>query len=1096
MQTHKCVVLTALLAIVLSSLSFAASPDRITGKVDSTNMVELKNHVAVMAQSQFDQGPVDGSQMLHVTMLFTPSAQQQQALEELIAQQQNPKSPHFHQWLTSEQFGQQFGLSQNDIGKISSWLESQGLKVSYVAHGRDFLKFDGSVAQVQSVFRTSIHNYNVKGKTHFANVTPPMIPAALSGIVGGFRGLHNFFPHPMLKQHPNYTVTTNQGSFTVLAPADIATIYDLGPLYTKSPAINGTGQSVVIAGQSDVYIADINYFRSAFGYTGLSGCTLDSQTNTILQAGTCSSGNFQVVWPDGVDPGIVAGDVSESDLDIEWLSSVAPGAQIVFVTSGESGGVDDSVSWAVDQNPVLGKVISYSYGLCEAFVTAPSISTAEQTYQKAVSEGISMFAASGDAAAATCDGDDGYYPAQLGASVSYPASSPNVTGVGGTEFDENRGTNGPYWNASNGTNGESAVSYIPEIGWNDSGLSSQDLLDGSGGGASNCASGTGTTEYTGSDGFTYPFELCDAPPNGGFVKPTWQTGAGVPADGVRDVPDIAFSASNFNDPYIVCVPQSETNGSSSASTCTPTSGTSPDINNALLTYNSAFGGTSASTPLTAGMTALLNQYLGSDGLGLINPQLYKLFAANPTGVFNVIGTGASETITGANSDNVVACVDGDPSFEVAALRCSSGTFGFTVGGGHTYSQVTGLGSVDINAFINAWAASRTATTTTISPSSSTIGVGGSVTFTATVTPSTATGTVSFVDTTSNTTLGSGTLSSGTATYTTTSLPTGANNVTAVYNGDGYNSTSTSTATTVTVGGFSVSATSASVTAGHTISVTVTVTPVSGYTVGTVTLQCATPPAGITGCAFTPSTLPPNNGSPSTSTLTISTAPDMALGLIQVPYMASAPVMINSTSSNVMINANASITVGQTDETISLTSSLSNGTLQVAQGANSSITLTVSGTNGFITGTASNQTTIVPVTYSCSGYPSESTCAGPSQTSTTATSITFQLTTTAPTAKLNHPFSRGSRVFYAVFLPLGLLFMVGSRKHSLRGVRFLALIVALGFSTLWMGACSGSTNASSKNPGTPVGNYTITINAQTTGVNPLKTSTSFTLSVVQ
>ncbi len=151
-------------------------------------------------------------------MLFTPSAQQQQALQKLLADQQNPKSPRFHQWLTSDQFGQQFGLSQNDIEKISAWLESEGLKVTYVAHGRDFLAFEGTAAQVQATFRTSIHNYSVNGKAHFANVTPPMIPAALSGIVGGFRGLHNFTPHPMLRQRPNYTLSRDHGTSSFRVP--------------------------------------------------------------------------------------------------------------------------------------------------------------------------------------------------------------------------------------------------------------------------------------------------------------------------------------------------------------------------------------------------------------------------------------------------------------------------------------------------------------------------------------------------------------------------------------------------------------------------------------------------------------------------------------------------------------------------------------------------------------------------------------------------------------------------------------------------------------------------------------------------------------
>jgi subtilase family serine protease len=1060
MRVEKFVVSSVLVALLLSSLSYAASPDRITGRIDSTNMVELRNHVAPMAQSQFDQGPVDASLPLHVTMLFTPSAQQQVALQKLLADQQNPKSPKYHQWLTSDQFGQQFGLSQNDIANVRSWLESEGLKVTYVSHGHDFLAFEGSAAQVQGVFRTSIHNYSVKGKMHFANVTAPMIPAALSGIVGGFRGMHDFNPHPMIRQHPNYTVTGQ--NFTVLAPGDIATIYNLGPLYSKTPAVDGTGQKVVIAGQSDVYLADINFFRSAFGFTSLSGCKLDS-TNTIIKAGTCSAGNFQMVVPgDGADPGISAGDLGESDLDIEIMSSVARGATIIFVTSSQ--GVDDSASWAIDQNPPLAPVISYSYGLCEAFVNAPGIAAAEVTYQKAATEGISFFAASGDAAAATCDGDDGFYPATLGPSVSYPASSPNVTGVGGTEFDE--GNTITYWNAGNGSDGGSAISYIPETAWNDSALSFVNSLDGSGGGASNCAFGTGTTQVTGPAGGPFSFELCNAPPNGGFPKPTWQTGV-TPGDSARDVPDISFSASNVNDPYIVCIPQSElSQGAPATSTC------ASGINTALVTYNSAFGGTSASTPLTAGMTVLMNQYFGGNGLGVINPQLYKIFTANPTGVFHDVNSGTN-SVTGGASSNNVACVTGDPTFEPLGLRCTTGSIGFAVGGGHTYNQVTGLGSVDINAFVNAWTASRSATTTAVSPSSSSITVGNSVTLTATVTPSTATGTVTFSN--GSTGLGTGTLSGGTATLTTSALTSGTDNVTATYNGDAYDNVSTSPATPIAVSGFTLSSPTATVIAGHTTTVTITLTPTNGF-ISKVGLSCSNPPAGVT-CPGTPITLSPDGVHPFPATLTIATAPSVAPG--PVPVTVSVPV------GNTTITSTVSLTVGATDQSFSL--ALQGGAPQVAQGSQVTVTLNLTGTNGFNAN----------VSYSCSDPASESTCTGPQGYISSATSPSFTVTAAAPVTELHKPFGRGTGIFYAVLLPgvVGILFTVGSRRRSLRGMRLLGLLVVLGASTLWMGACSGSNGSSNKNPGTPTGSYNFVITATTGGAVPVTSSVTVPVTVV-
>jgi hypothetical protein len=972
MRIVKALLPVVGVACLLSTLSYAATPDRIAGAIDPANMVTLKGHVSPMAGAQFDQGPVEASRAMHVTMLLVPSAAQQKELTKLIADQQNPKSPRFRQWLTPQQFGERFGASQADLNKITAWLNAQGFKVTYVANGRIFLSFDGEAGQVESVFKTQIHYFNVNGKTHFANVTAPMIPAALSGIVGGFRGLHDFLPHPMLRKHPDYTIAAGDPHF--LAPGDIATIYDIKPLYQQTPAIDGTGQSVVIVGQSDVYLADLNYFRGAFGFSSISGCTLDN-TGTIIQAGTCSSGNFEMVVPtDGSDPGLSPGDLSESDLDIEWLGSVARGAKIIFVTS--SNGVDDSAGYAIDNT--LAHVISYSYGLCEAFDLAPNIATAEGVYEQAYTEGIAFFAAAGDNGAAECDGDNGTYPAVLGPSVSYPASSPEITAVGGTEFNEGTGS---YWNPTNGTDGGSATSYIPELGWNDTTLAGN--FDATGGGASNCAFGTTTTSVTDPQtNQTYPFEICNAPTNGGFPKPTWQS-AVTPHDSVRDVPDISFSASNANDAYIVCAPQSEVVQNSTSSTSTCVNG----ITDALTDFNppSAFGGTSASTPVAAGMAVLLNQYLNTT-VGPINSYMYTTVYPNSPTVFHDIVGGTSSTGTEDTSDNIEPCTVGDPTFEPTALQCpSAGTFGFTAGTG--YDQVTGLGSIDINAFFQAWSASEVS--------------------------------------------------------------------------------------------FSTSATAlspASVSAGTTTTSTVTITPLNTASgTATYTFSCSGLPIGVT-CSFSPTQVIGTGTSVPSTTMTVTTSASMATG--------TYPITVNGVSGTVS-NPSAALSLTVTATNQSFTLAPQNGTYQVIQGQSVNATIVLTAVNGFNTA----------VTYTCTDAASESTCNGPTGPTTSA-SVSFAVTTTLATSELRRPADRGARIFYAVLLPslIGIVFTLGSRKRSMRGMRMLGLIMVLGCSTVWLGSCGGSSGTTISNPGTPKGNYTITINATTGGSNPITGSTTFTLTV--
>jgi len=940
------------LLIAASTLCFAAQSDRITATINSGQMVTLPGHVHPLAQPQYDQGRVEPTfQLGYITMLFAPSASQTKALDLLLEQQQDPASANYHKWLTPEQFANRFGLTANDMQTVTAWLQSQGFQIVSVARGRQFVVFSGTELQIENAFRTEIHRYNVNGEMHVANAVVPSIPAGLSGIAAGFRGLNDFVPRPSLRLHPDYTLGA---STHYLAPGDIDTIYDISALHTAG--IDGTGQKIVLVGQTDIYIDDIDDFRTDFGLPSVSSCTGPG----------CNTTNLRYIQATSA-PGFQAGDLGESDLDLEWAGAVAPNAQLIFVTSNlGSGGVNFSAQYAIDNS--LAPVISMSYGQCESYAadSADTLSTQDLLFKQAATEGISFLAASGDDGPATCDINDSQSQvksAVKGLSVSYPASSQYVTGVGGTQFNEGSGT---YWNTGNSSNGGSAISYIPEKSWND--FSALRYLDGGGGGPSNCA-----TENAG-------FTECVS----GFPKPSWQKGTGVPADGVRDVPDVSLSASNVNDPYIVCTPLSEVGKTGSTSTC------ASGITSALETDNSAFGGTSASTPVMAGITVLLNQFLNGSsatGLGLINPMLYTL-ATNSPSAFHDVPAGSNSTVN---------CTPGDPTGQPAALICpTSGTFGFSTGTG--YDLVTGLGSVDADNLAEAWQA-------TLKPDFA---------------------------------------------------------LTANLN-------------------------SVSVSAGKSVSSTITITPIASSTPAVVNFSpssCTGLPTGAS-CSFSPNAVTFDGTNPVTTTLTIATLPNMALP-------TGAQIVTVTPTSPANVKTTVSLTVTATAETFSLSSTAS--TFPVSPGGTASVSIAVNSTNGFIN--SSNNTTSVPLTYSCSGIPTtaEISCLfspGNGQ-SISQTAVTLNLGTTAPTAQLR---PRASGVFYALLLPglFGIVFLRGSRT---RGLRLLSLIVILSLSTLWMGACGGS-NSSLKNPGTPAGSYKVTISATTGGSTPITnsgTALSITLTV--
>jgi uncharacterized protein (TIGR03437 family) len=692
--------LAAAFALLVIARALPAA-DRITAPIDNNRRVVVKGHIRPEVQPANDQGLADADmEMSYATLLMKLDP----SIDAFLAEQQTRGSANYRRWLSPEQFGDRFGLTANDTGKVVAWLESQGLKVNDVARGRHWITFSGKAASVGGALHTDIHIYLVNGVRHFANASDPSIPEALQDVVAGFRGLNDFKPQSMLRMAPVQpkdganTPEFNSGLFNhFLAPDDLATIFNIMPLYKAG--IDGTGQTLVIAGETDVHLTDFTLFQARFNLPA----------------------NLPQLMLFGPDPGF-NGSLTEADLDLEWSTAVARNATIVYAYATN---VFMAAQYAVDQN--LGQMMSISFGACEAYESIAYRAVAQQ----ANAQGMTIFVSSGDAGAATCDRFGPVPLATHGATASWPSSFPEITSVGGTEFNDSGGT---YWATSNNANGASALGYIPEVPWNDSVAANS--LEG-GGGA----------------------------PSVLFAKPTWQTGPGVPNDGARDLPDISLPASPYRYPYLV-----ESNGS-------------------LL----AVSGTSASSPSWAGIAALLNQYLMSNGviaqpgLGNINPVLYRLAQAT-TDVFHDITTGG----------NQVPCEQSTPD-------CVNGMVGFAAGPG--YDLATGLGSVNAFNLVTEWnIGSVTTTSLTAAPTSA--GLGDPVVLTATVTGggsgASPTGAIDFV--TNDVNLGTATLApsgagtaSATLTVTGSQIAIGNGTVAALYSGDGvYTGSVGSAAVTITI----------------------------------------------------------------------------------------------------------------------------------------------------------------------------------------------------------------------------------------------------------------------------------------------------------
>lgn len=570
--------------------------------------VMLPGNIPALAQPQNDFGFADPDlPMDHMIFTLKMGSSRKAALDGLLKDQQNPALPTYHRWLTPTEFGMRFGRSPQELAAIQEWLQSQGFRIDSVAKGGLWIDFSGTVSQVEQAFQTQIHNYLVDGKMYQANATNPSIPGRLADMVAGVVSLDNFprkayHTRPVPVSRAEYT----SGTTHYVSPGDFATIYDLNPLYSAS--IDGTGVTIAIVGRTNPsgLLSAVSTFQGDMG--------LPSKPPNVIV---------------NTNPGdLGGGEDDEAELDVEWSGAVAKGATIDFVVSASTGstdGVDLSAQYIVDND--LAPIMSTSFGSCEQSMGTAENNFYESLWSQAAAEGITAFVSAGDSGASGCDG--GNSTSGSGLAVNGLASTPYDVCAGGTEFNEGSGT---YWSATNGTGYTSALSYIPEEAWNESGASTY------------CPSGDTCQNLWATGGGVSSV----------YVKPSWQEAPGVPADGMRDVPDVSLAAAGGHDGALVYLEDKTSS-------------------NGLY----VIGGTSWSSPSWAGLMALIVQEQGGQAQGNANSRFYQLANMQYTNgapvVFHDITTG-NNTVPG-----------------VTGYSCTT-----------AYDQATGLGTPDAYALVGGW----------------------------------------------------------------------------------------------------------------------------------------------------------------------------------------------------------------------------------------------------------------------------------------------------------------------------------------------------------------------------------------------------------
>jgi subtilase family serine protease len=640
-------------------LSLHARPV-VTEKIDESKLHSLPGNVRPEANAVNDRGRVDdGLAMEHLLLQLRRPSEQESALDRFLDQLHDPASQNFQHWLTGDEFGQRFGLAEEDLGRVRNWLESHGFVVNLIYPNRVLIDFSGTAGQIREAFHTEIHQLEVNRAQHVANVRDPEIPAALVPVIIGIVSLHDFMPHPMYKPRSNYTFQDLFGDpLYAVVPADLATIYNLNPLFKAG--YSGKGQTIALIEDTNLYsTSDWATFRHAFGLSSYSSGALA----TIHPAPKSGSSNCS-------NPGVIPSNDAEATLDAEWASAAAPSATIELASCADTATTFGGL--IALQNLVNGSgtppgVVSISYGACEAENGASANAAYSLAYQQAVAEGISVFVAAGDSGAAVCDPQA--MTAVHGIGINAFASTGYNVAVGGTDFgDTYSGTNSIYWTERNTSNYGSATSYVPEIPWNDS-----------------CASGLLSQYWTGSSTTYGPSSFCNndlgqllflnvaagsGGPSGcamgtpvrngvtggtcrGTPKPSWQAGVvGIPGDGVRDLPDISLFAADgvWSHYYVFCWSDTVNGG-------TPCLGAPANWSGA--------GGTSFASPILAGIQALVNQKTGKRQ-GNPNYVYYKL-AAKEYGV-----TGSTSCDANNGSDVSSGCIFYDITLGDMNVPCTGG----------------------------------------------------------------------------------------------------------------------------------------------------------------------------------------------------------------------------------------------------------------------------------------------------------------------------------------------------------------------------------------------------------------------------------------
>jgi len=602
----------------------------------------IKGSTPGLVRQAQDLGPEDPDKQITVTVVL--QQHNQAAFQQTLQQIYTKGSPLYHQWLTMDQYADNFAPSAAEAAMVRDFLTSHDLNVTKTDKFNAYVIAEGTVGEAQSAFQVPIDRFSVHEKTYRANTKDVTVEGPAGPLVAAVLGLDDVNAEPSIRRPVNqatgqpipgipvdevtpttftnscfgssrefqfdswtywpyitYTGQTYQldtNTTCAYTPGQVQSAYGLTDMDLDGNTANNQAIGIVVAYGSPTIIADENYFAGYF--------RLPNPSMIVNLSGTVQSDE---TW------------ATETTMDVEYASAMAPGASVYLWVASDTSGLLTSLSDAVTEsgvnqstgtcleniNGVCAKQISNSWAYPERSVSSGTLQFTDQIAMEAAGFGISLNFASGD-----CGDYSTYVPGSDcsggAVAVSSPAGDPWVTAVGGTTLALNS-NNSILFQSGWGNNltqiAAGTIALLPP--------SRQGFQQGAGGGYS----------------AVYKTTVWE---QGCFTNVScWLPNKNKP----RKLPDVAFLADMNTGVQVI---QTDTN-----------------TGQFLIEVG---GGTSLSTPMFTGLWAIANEYYAqkvvnnpSASLGLAAPYLYWAQKYYPSAITDIQASSYSNRQT----YNVTGC---------------------------------------------------------------------------------------------------------------------------------------------------------------------------------------------------------------------------------------------------------------------------------------------------------------------------------------------------------------------------------------------------------------------------------------------------------